>query len=123
MRDKLALTHKLILQLDGNTDITVSQAMSTWWFNRRKNGGMRLTGPGFAVFTEILNLARYEWTIQDPHAISQRVILALDRKLRMPYYIYATKGIPRKIVFFGSQEAVWLNLYGNIEHFLENYKS
>jgi hypothetical protein len=123
VRDKLALTHKLILQLDGNTDITVSQAMSTWWFNRRKNGGMRLTGPGFVVFTETLNLARYEWAIQDPHVISQRVILALDRKLRMPYYIAATKGIPRKIVFFGSQEAVWLNLYGNIEQFLENYKS
>jgi hypothetical protein len=41
----------------------------------------------------------------------------------MPYYISATKGIPRKIVFFGSQEAVWINLYGNIERFLENYKS
>jgi hypothetical protein len=122
VRDKLALTQGLILQLD-NTDITVSQAMSTWWFNRRKTGGMRLTASGFAVFTTALDLARYEWQIQDPHAISQRVILALDRKLRMPYYISATKGIPRKIVFFGSQEAVWINLYGNIERFLENYKT
>jgi hypothetical protein len=122
VRNKLALTQGLILQLD-NTDITVSQAMSNWWFNRRKTGGMRLTASGFAVFTTALDLARYEWQIQDPHAISQRVILALDRKLRMPYYISATKGIPRKIVFFGSQEAVWINLYGNIERFLENYKS
>jgi hypothetical protein len=122
VRDKLALTQGLILQLD-NTDITVSQAMSTWWFNRRKTGGMRLTASGFAVFTTALDLARYEWQIQDPHAISQRVILALDRKLRMPYYISATKGIPRKIVFFGSEEAVWINLYGNIERFLENYKT
>ena len=122
MRDKLALTQELILQLDQNTDITVAKAMGTWWFNRRKTGGMRLTASGFAVFTTALDLARYEWPIQDPHVINQRVILALDRKLRMPYYISATKGIPRKIVFFGSQEAVWINLYGNIERFLENYK-
>jgi hypothetical protein len=78
VRNKLALTQRLILQLD-KTDITVSQAMSTWWFNRRKTGGMRLTASGFAVFTTALDLARYEWQIQDPHAISQRVILALDR--------------------------------------------
>ena len=84
---------------------------------------MRLTGPGYSVFIEQLDLARYEWSIPDPHQFNQRVILALDKKIQMPYYISSTKGIPNKIVFFGSQEAVWLNLYGNLQQFLDNYKS
>ena len=123
MRDKLKLTEQLVAQLDSDLGITITQAMRTWWFNIRKNGGMRLTGPGYSVFIEQLDLARYEWSIPDPHQFNQRVILALDKKIQMPYYISSTKGIPNKIVFFGSQEAVWLNLYGNLQQFLDNYKS
>ena len=123
MRDKLKLTEQLVAQLDSDLGITITQAMRTWWFNIRKNGGMRLTGPGYSVFIEQLDLARYEWSIPDPHQFNQRVILALDKKIQMPYYISSTKGIPKKIVFFGSQEAVWLNLYGNLQQFLGNYKS
>jgi hypothetical protein len=48
-------------------------------------------------------------------------MLALDRKIQMPYYISATKGIPKKIVFFGSREAVMINLYGDLQKFLDNY--
>jgi hypothetical protein len=123
VRDKLKLTEQLVAQLDSDLGITITQAMRTWWFNIRKNGGMRLTGPGYSVFIEQLDLARYEWSIPDPHQFNQRVILALDKKIQMPYYISSTKGIPKKIVFFGSQEAVWLNLYGNLQQFLDNYKS
>ena len=122
VRDKKKLTEELLKQLDPDLGVTVKRAMHTWWFNIRKNGGMRLTGPGYTVFTEQLDLARYEWTIQDPLAFNQHVILALDRKIQMPYYISATKGIPKKIVFFGSQEAVMVNLYGNLQQFLDNYR-
>ena len=122
VRDKKKITDELVKQLDPDSGITVKQAMSTWWFNRRKNGGMRLTGPGYTVFTEQLELARYEFAITDPHQFNQHVILALDRKIQMPYYISATKGIPKKIVFFGSQEAVMVNLYGDLQKFLDNYE-
>ena len=111
----------MVKQLDPDSGITVKRAMHTWWFNIRKNGGMRLTGPGHTVFTEQLDLARYEWPISDPHQLNQHMILALDRKMQMPYYISATKGIPKKIVFFGSKEAVMINLYGDLQKFLENY--
>ena len=121
MRDKRKLTEELVKQLDPDLGVTVKRAMHTWWFNIRKNGGMRLTGPGYTVFVEQLDLARYEWPIQDPLAFNQHVILALDRKIQMPYYISATKGIPKKIVFFGSQEAVMVNLYGDLQKFLDNY--
>jgi len=121
VRNKLRLTEELVKQLDPDSGITVRRAMHTWWFNIRKNGGMRLTGPGYTVFTEQLDLARYEWSIHDPHQFNQHVILDLDKKMQMPYYISATKGIPKKIVFFGSREAVMVNLYGDLKKFLQNY--
>ena len=83
---------------------------------------MRLTGPGYTLFTEQLDLARYEWPIQDPHQFNKHVMLDLDRKMQMPYYIHAVKGIPKTIVFFGSKEAVMINLYGNLTQFLDNYR-
>jgi hypothetical protein len=122
VRDKRKLTEELIKQLDPDSGITVKRAMHTWWFNIRKTGGMRLTGPGYTVFTQDLDLTCYEFAISDPQQFNQHVILDLDRKMQMPYYISATKGIPKKIVFFGSREAVIINLYGNLQQFLDNYK-
>jgi len=120
MRDKQKLTEQLVKQLDPDLGITIKRAMHTWWFNIRKNGGMRLTGLGYTVFTENLDLARYEWPIADALTFNQHVILALDRKLHMPYYISSTKGIPKKIVLFGSQEAVMVNLYGDLGRWLDS---
>ena len=122
MRDKRRLTEQLVNQLDPDLGITVKRAMHTWWFNIRKTGGLRLTGPGYHAFTEQLDLARYEWAITDPHAFNKHTILALDKKMQMPYYIHAVKGIPKKVILFGSQEAVMVNLYGNLEQFLDNYQ-
>lgn len=121
MRDKRKLTEELVRQLDTDLGVTVKQAMHTWWFNIRKTGGMRLTGPGYHVFKEHLDLTCYEFAINNPTEFNQELILDLDRKIQMPYYISATKGIPKKIVFFGSMEAVMVNLYGDLKKFLDNY--
>jgi hypothetical protein len=121
VRNKQRLTEELVKQLDPDQGVTVKRAMRTWWFNIRKNGGMRLTSVGFTVFTKELDLAQYEFAITDPHEFNQHMILNLDRKMQMPYYISATKGIPKKIIFFGSRDAVMVNLYGNLKQFLDNY--
>jgi hypothetical protein len=123
VRNKQKLTEELVKQLDSDSGITVKRAMHSWWFNIRKTGGMRLTGPGYKIFCEELDLARYEFAIEDPHSFNQHTILDLDKKMQMPYYIHAVKGIPRKIVFFGSREAVMVNLYGDLKKFLENYNT
>ena len=83
---------------------------------------MRLTGPGYAVLVQQLELVTYEFDISNPHDLTQRRLLDLDRKLQMPYYIHAVKGIPKKIIMFGSQEAVWIHLYGDLLQFLDNYR-
>ena len=83
---------------------------------------MRLTGPGYAALVQQLDLMTYEFDIPNPLELNQRRLLDLDRKLQMPYYIHAVKGIPKKIIMFGSREAVMVNLYGNLEQFLDNYQ-
>lgn len=96
--------------------------MTAWWFNLRKNGGMRLTGLGYVALSGDLDLEHYEYTISDPMQFNQQIILKLDRKLQTPYYIHAVKGVPKKIVFFGSREAVMVNLFRNLQQFLDNYE-
>ena len=122
MRDKQRLTEELVKQLDPDLGVTVKRAMHTWWFNIRKNGGMRLTAPGYQTFTKDLDIARYEFSIADPLQFNQHIILDMDRKLQMPYYIHAVKGIPKKVIFFGSKEAMVTNLYGDLKKFLDNYQ-
>jgi hypothetical protein len=121
VRDKTKLTQDLVKQLPPEQKINVDEAMRTWWFNLRKRGGMRLTGTGFVALTKDLDLENYEYQINDPMSFTQHTILDLDRKMQMPYYIHAVKGIPKKIVLFGSREAVMVNLYGNLKQFLDNY--
>lgn len=122
MRDKRKLTETLVAQLDPGLGFTADTAYTTWWYNIRPNGGMRLTALGYQIFVERLELEHYSYTIDDPLVFNQHTILKLDRKMQMPYYIHAIKGIPKQIVFFGSQEAVMVNLYGNLQQFLDNYK-
>jgi hypothetical protein len=122
VRDKRKLTEELITLLPDEQRISVTSAMPSWWFNLRRNGGMRLTALGYQVFVDDLQLEHYSYAIDNPLLFNQQTILKLDRKMQMPYYIEAKKGIPKQIVFFGSQEAVMVNLYGNLQQFLDNYQ-
>ena len=122
MRDKRKLTEELIALLPDEQQISAESALPAWWYNIRRNGGMRLTALGYQTFVERLELEHYTYSIDDPLVFNQHTILKLDRKMQMPYYIHAVKGIPKKIVFFGSKEAVMVNLYGNIQQFLDNYQ-
>lgn len=123
MRDKQRLTAELVSRLSEDKKISLEQALRTWWFNIRKTGGMRLTTLGHTAFVRDLELEHYEYRIDDPLLFNQQTILDLDRKMQMPYFISATKGIPKKIVLFGSKEAVMINLYGNLQQFLDNYNT
>jgi len=121
VRDKRKLTEELISLLPEEQRISAASAVPAWWFNLRRNGGMRLTALGYQVFVEDLELEHYSYSIDDPLLFNQQIILKLDRKMQMPYYIHAVKGVPKRIVFFGSKEAVMINLYGNLQQFLDNY--
>jgi hypothetical protein len=121
VRDKRHLSQKLINLLP-EPHPTVESVLPIWWYNLRKNGGMRLTASGYTIFVQSLDLEHYEYTINDPVTFNQHTVLDLDRKLKMPYYIHVVKGVPKKIIFFGSQEAMLANLYGSLSKFLQNFK-
>lgn len=121
MRDKKKLTEELIALLPEEHLSNLSTTMHAWWFNTRRGGGMRLTAVGYDTFVNYLDLEHYSYEIDNPMLFNQQTILKLDRKMQMPYYIHAVKGVPKKIVFFGSKEAVMVNLYGNLQQFLDNY--
>jgi hypothetical protein len=121
VRDKTQLTQNLLTLLPSERGMSVDSAVPAWWFNLRRTGGMRLTRLGFQTFVEDLELEHYAYPIDDPVLFNQQTILTLDRKMQMPYYIDAVKGIPKQIVFFGNREAVMINLYGNLQQFLDNY--
>ena len=121
MRDKHELTRILVSQLPEHRRITEETARVTWWFNIRKSGGLRLTNEGYAALVMDLDLERHEIDIPDPTKFQQKIVLHMDRKLQMPYYIHFEKKIPRKVMFFGSKEAMLAKLYGDLERFLEFY--
>jgi hypothetical protein len=122
VRDKEKLTAELIALLPNEQRISAESARPAWWYNLRKNGGMRLTATGYETFVTTLDLEHYQYNIDNPMLFNQQTVLDLDRKMQMPYYIHMTKGIPKKIVFFGSRDAVMVNLYGNLQQFLDNYR-
>lgn len=120
MRDKKKLTEVLVEQLPDDERLTVEQAMRSWWINRRKSGGMRLTDQGYHVMSDILDIASYEIEL-NPQTFNRQIMLMLDRKLHMPYYIRIEKRRHWSVIMFGSKEAVMARLYGDVERFLENY--
>lgn len=120
MRDKEELTRRLVNQLPPGS-WTYDQARITWWYNFRDGGGMRLTKQGYDAFVDELAIEHYEFDIPTTSKFTYGTILALDNRLQSPYYLVRDKGKFVKIVFFGSKEAVLVNLYGNIEKFLNNY--
>jgi hypothetical protein len=122
VRDKLHLTQTLVNLLPDSRRISVESAVPVWWYNLRKTGGLRLTTTGYRTFVDDLELENYEYPIDNPQLFNQQTILDLDRKMQMPYYIHVVKGIPKKIVFFGGREAVVINLYANLQQFLDNYR-
>jgi hypothetical protein len=56
MRDKRKLTEELIALLAEEDRVDLKFAMSAWWFNLRRNGGMRLTSVGYSTLADILDL-------------------------------------------------------------------
>ena len=123
MRDqKKQLTHDLVQQLDPELGITEKVAMSTWWHNTRPKGGMRLTSTGYAVFSKDLDLAQYSFDLDDPYVLNGAMILEMDQKLQMPYYILAKRSGTWKIILFGSSEALVATLYGDFKRWLDHYQ-
>jgi hypothetical protein len=51
--------------------------------------------------------------------MTKKIILDLDRKLAWPYYLdFNARKKRRRIIFFGSREAMMAAMYGDLEQWL-----
>lgn len=115
---KLDIVTHLLCSDSRHRNHNPEQAMITWWYNVRDTGGLRLTDAGYHVMTNVFEVASWQMSIQDPKkSLTKRVILDMDQKLEWPYYIDYRN---RRVVFFGSQEAVMATLYGDLHAWLKN---
>lgn len=123
MRNKIEFTKQLVDELSKIREVTVDFAKLYWWFNLRNTGGFRLTDEGYHVLAHELKHKHYEFPVKNTVRFTPEVMLALDRKLQMPYYIKMYSGMVRSysVIFFGDQEAMLINLYGDLIKFLDNY--
>lgn len=117
MRNKLEITQELVALLPNEKQILLEQAMVTWWFNLRDEGGLRLTNTGYTALKTFIKLESWRFDINRPRAWkNKRLILALDRKLRWPYYLEKSW-----VEFFSSKEAMLAQMYPSLEEFLDLY--
>ena len=103
MRDKHKLTTHLVGLLPVELDVSTEDALRSWWYNPRKDGGLRLTDEGYRILVENLYMDHYDYNV-DPNDLTLKTILMLDQKLQHPYYILGTKKLPEKLVFFDSKD-------------------
>lgn len=115
MRNKLYLTEELLSYLPTEDKVPIEQAMVTWWFNLREEGGLRLTNTGYTTLKKSIKLESYTIELNKPK-VHTRLILALDRKLQWPYYLAKAK-----LDMFSSKEAMLAKLYPDLESFLKQY--
>jgi hypothetical protein len=118
VRDKRQLTQLLIDQLPEQYRAPVDEIYPIWWQNLRSGGGMRLTDRGYDMFCTVLELEHYRYPLA---GLDLRDIMNLDRKLQSPYYVEFRKRVSHNLVLFGSQEAVLINLYGDLKKFLAKH--
>jgi hypothetical protein len=118
MRDKRQLTRALIELLPKERRPDLKSVMPVWWYNIRPAGGMRLTDRGYDAFCNLLEIEHYRFPLEN---LVLRTLVTMDQRLQSPYYVEIEKKIPRTLILFGSQEAVLINLYGNLQQFLDNY--
>jgi hypothetical protein len=123
---KLEIVTRLRDSVPEDLQESTDQAMITWWANIRRDGGMRLTTHGYKIMHDVLKIE--SWAVDLSAAdeagpfrsrITKKTILDLDRKLEWPYYLdFNARKKSRRIVFFGSREAMMATMYGDLEKWL-----
>jgi len=125
---KLSIITQLRDDIPEHQRETVEQAMITWWTNIRRDGGMRLTTHGYQILHDVLKIESWQLDLSDQEKngawrarIDKRMILDLDRRLEWPYYLdFNARKKTRRIVFFGSREAMMATMYGDLKKWLDS---
>ena len=90
--------------------------IAEWWYDSRNGKGFRITDSAHDCLTHF-GIESYIFDINADLIRKPQLLLGLDRKITCPYYLGVKK--PCRLVLFGSQDAVMLALYNDIELFLK----
>jgi hypothetical protein len=129
-RKKFDIVQRLLVDIPDALREPEDRAMITWWANIRRDGGLRLTHHGYEIMHDVLKLESWVLDLSDGNdtrssrsQITKKIVLDLDRKLEWPYYIdFNARKKRRRIVFFGSREAMMAAMYGDLESWLRSKK-
>ena len=116
MTTKQQYTARLLESLPKDNRPTYDEACKSWWMNFREGGGMRLTTAGYMALGTG-DFETYSFDVPPNLVAKPWHLLTLDKKLDCPYYIKIGKN--PQIVLFGSQQAVMLAMYGDLEKWLK----
>ncbi len=122
MSVKLELTRSLLAHLSESSRPSECEAMRSWWYNIRTQGGFRLTDVGYLMLRHAVDLESYSYALEKDTIFNLSMLLKLDQTLKAPYYLEKNKHRVNHIIFFHSKEAMMAKLYGDIDRFLTNYK-
>lgn len=125
MSEKEKLSRLVLAELH-DSQLTLDHALKGWWMNFRKNGGLRLTDAGDTAFRN----ADFEYFDLDFYMSGEnkswhQYMLELDKKMPCPYYINVKTHEDRKKPFiriYDSRIAMLINLYGNIDRYIQSAK-
>ena len=116
MISKQEITTRILAGLPEEDRPTYEEACKSWWMNFREGGGFRLTNAGYTAIGTC-DLETYSFAVPTNIVAIARHLLILDKKLDCPYYIKIGKN--PQIVLFGSQQAMMLAMYNDLEKWLK----
>ena len=115
MTTRQQYTERLLESLPEDDRPTLEEALQSWWMNFRDGGGFRLTNAGYMALST-WDFETYSFAVPPTLVAISRHLLTLDKKLDCPYYIKIGKN--PQIVLFGSQQAMMLAMYGDLEKWM-----
>jgi hypothetical protein len=116
MLDKAQLTQQILQGLPSDDCPAFDEAFAAWWMDSRAVGGMRLTTAGYqAIATIDIKMYVFDTPLAIPALLPGHLLL-LDRKLDCPYYLKIGK--KQQITLFGSEQALMLTMYGDLDRFM-----
>jgi len=120
VRDKFKICQTIVpLLQEKNVDITVEQAMKSWWRNPRRSGGLSLTDSGVHSF-HLAGLAHYDIEYRPKlFAGGFTLLTTLNKKLQCPYVLQRERGVIYVRVY-DSRIVVLVNLLGGLEEYLNS---
>ena len=120
---KESLTKKVLESLEGN-NWTFEEAMKKWWFNPRRDGGLRLTQVGdlefrYADFESFV----HNFSLTKSSRSYYQFILDLDKKIKCPYFVDVDTTTKKPFMrLYDSRVYMMLCLYGDLESYLNSIK-